>query len=82
MLKCVKGPWEHSLAKGLERIFNGALDEAMGREKERVTLSPSEDSPLSLIASSPIDYPRPLTPFCLIPTHECNPLTELTDLLV
>lgn len=50
VLKCVKGPWEPSPAKGLERKFNGALSEAMEREKERVTLSLSEDSPLSLIA--------------------------------
>ncbi len=46
-LKCGKGPQEPSPAKGLERFFNGTLDEAMEREKGRVTLSPSEDSPLS-----------------------------------
>lgn len=35
---------------------------------------------LSLIASSPIDYLRPLTPFSVWSLHGvCNPLTELTD---
>lgn len=50
------------------------------RDRERVTLSLSEDSPLDLIASSPIDYSRPLTPSlcdpftpCVIPPRRTRP---------
>lgn len=76
-LRHVKGPREASAAERPEWILNEALNEARPH-RDRLTLSLCEDSPLPLIASSPIDSCRP-SPFlcdpaaqCVIPSHSVH----------